>query len=219
MRREAEPAHVLHDKDRHAVPPGRRTTNPNAPSPLGSCTGNPATDDPSCPDVAHGESYYACPKNGCHLYLIGLDDPSYAPGASNCQPYETYTHAPFAPQHELVLQSSKTSSIERQLGFDKAGDPFHTASAATDPKCGLTMSAPTPAAATATASVITDADTAQRAGVDPVSPRIGEGSTAAADRGSPEGVPEDAVAAPLVSTPTPFVVVPDTPTITPEPDL
>src|SRR4029079_535457 len=139
-------------------------------------------------------SYYACPKNGCHLYLIGLDDPSYAPGASNCQPYETYTHAPFAPQHALVLNGSNSTSIERQLGFDKAGDPFHTASAATDPKCALTVSAPTPAAtATATGSVITDADTAARAASDPVSPRIGEGSTAAADRGSPEGVPEEAV--------------------------
>jgi hypothetical protein len=190
--------------------------NPLAPSPLGSCTGNPATDDPSCPDFAHGESYYACPKNGCHLYLISLDDPSYTPGASTCQPYETYTHAPFAPQHELVLHGTDTA-IERQLGFDKAGDPFHTASAATDPQCKLTVSAPAPAATAA--SAITDADASQRAGVDPVSPPSGAGSTPAVDRGSPDGAPEDAVAAPVGSTPTPFVVVPDTPTATPEPAL
>jgi len=81
------------------------------------------------------------------------------------------------------------------------------------------MSAPTPATTAAAASAITDADAAQRAAVDPVSPRIGEGSVPDADRGSPESAPEDAVAAPVVSTPTPFVVVPDTPTITPGPDL
>ena len=112
--------------------------NPIGPSPLGSCTGDPATDPPACPDVHDGESYYACPKDGCHLYLIELDDPSYTPGASTCQPYPTYTRdQPFHVQNELVLYGTDTV-VQPVLGFDKSGEPFHTASAATDPQCKLT---------------------------------------------------------------------------------
>lgn len=120
--------------------------NPIGPSPLGSCTGDPRTDHPACPKVHEGESYYACPKNGCHLYLIRLDDPSYAPGASTCEPYPTYAHEPFHAQNELVLFGTETV-VDPVLGFDKAGDPFHTASAATDPQCQVTTAAASRAAA------------------------------------------------------------------------
>ena len=112
--------------------------NPVAPSPLGSCTGNAATDDPACPNIAKDETYYACPAKGCHVYLIKLDDPNYTPGASNCQPYEKYTGGPFVPQNELVLYKT-TTPIVPELAFDKSNDPFHTPSEATDPKCEMTQ--------------------------------------------------------------------------------
>ncbi|HSQ00496.1 MAG TPA: G8 domain-containing protein, partial [Candidatus Dormibacteraeota bacterium] len=117
--------------------------NPVAPSPLGSCTGNKATDDPACPDIAAKETYYACPVKGCHVYLINLDDPSYTPGTSNCQPYETYTHGPFRAENGLVLHGTKTPVVP-ELNFDKQKNPFHIASKETDPGCKETESAPTP---------------------------------------------------------------------------
>lgn len=111
--------------------------NPVAPSPLGSCTGNKQTDDPACPDVAHGETYYACPAKGCHIYLIKLDDPSYKPGASTCQPYEKYTAEPFKKPLELVLYGTKTP-VKAVFHLDKSMEPFHTPDPTTDPKCMLT---------------------------------------------------------------------------------
>jgi hypothetical protein len=63
-------------------------TEPNAigPSPLGNCQ-DTSTDDPTCPDVAAGESFYSCPADGCVLYTVAVDD-TYAPkGAAACTPY------------------------------------------------------------------------------------------------------------------------------------
>ena len=63
-------------------------TEPNAigPSPLGNCQ-DTSTDDPTCPDVAEGESFYSCPADGCVLYTVAVDD-TYAPnGAAACTPY------------------------------------------------------------------------------------------------------------------------------------
>ena len=123
--------------------------NPVAPSPLGSCTGDEHTDDPACPDVADGETYYACPVKGCHVYLVRLDDPGYVPGASRCQPYERYTAAPFEPPNQLVLVGTGTVVQPVQM-VDKIGDPFAAPSAATDPMCELTTSPSPPAALPAT---------------------------------------------------------------------
>ena len=63
--------------------------SPNAfgPSPLGSCGDPKKKDDPSCPDVENGESYDACPAGGCHHYVVRLNDSTYQPGRSNCEPY------------------------------------------------------------------------------------------------------------------------------------
>jgi hypothetical protein len=82
--------------------------NEDAPSPLGACltpnkaegcsTGcasgmfqNPwpdcsCTADNPCPQVTH-EDYYACPKGGCPLYTVQLNDQNYHPGPSTCTPY------------------------------------------------------------------------------------------------------------------------------------
>src|SRR5262249_42311675 len=100
----------------------------------------------SCPDVAHGETYYACPVKGCHIYLIKLDDPNYSPGASKCTPYEKFTHAPFTAQAQLVLHGTNTV-VDRVAGVDSAGDPFHTPSQATGPQCTESVVRPVVSAA------------------------------------------------------------------------
>jgi hypothetical protein len=60
--------------------------NPEAPSPLGSCVSvNGSTIDPACPKVHEGESYYACPRQGCVDYTVRLlDSATYDPGESTC---------------------------------------------------------------------------------------------------------------------------------------
>ena len=53
---------------------------PNAvgPSPLGSCKSD-GTGDASCPDIAMGETFYACPPQGCITYKVTLNDATYTP--------------------------------------------------------------------------------------------------------------------------------------------
>lgn len=189
--------------------------NPVAPSPLGSCTGDPATDPPACPKIAERETYYACPAKGCHVYVIALDDPSYTPGPSTCQPYETYTGGPFAPQNELVLYGT-TTPVEPVLAFDKEKDPFHTPSEATDPKCQLTEPAPDAAVAPARSALAGDASGAARATGAPAAaaaPSTGEARDAAgrpvAGAPPPAGATEQGM--PSLADP------PPTPTPTPRP--
>lgn len=83
--------------------------NPVGPSPLGSCTGG-ANDDPACPDVADGETYYACPAPGCQTYRIEVTDPSYVPAPSNCgSPYPQYEME--EPERKLFLKDITTGEI------------------------------------------------------------------------------------------------------------
>jgi hypothetical protein len=67
-------------------------TGPNGgPAPLGSCSGNTATDPFFCPSQNGGESYYVCPPEGCWSYSVALNDPNYSPEPSACDdPYPTY---------------------------------------------------------------------------------------------------------------------------------
>ena len=61
------------------------------PAPLGSCTGNTATDPFFCPSQNGGESYYVCPPEGCWDYSVALKDDNYSPEPSACgAPYPTY---------------------------------------------------------------------------------------------------------------------------------
>ncbi len=85
--------------------------NPVGPSPLGSCTGV-GDEDPACPDVAGGEAYYACPAAGCPIYRIQLNDPSYEPGASSCDPYPMYRQDP--PEDDLHLLDIASGRIVRR---------------------------------------------------------------------------------------------------------
>jgi len=112
--------------------------NPVAPSPLGTCGAN-GPGDPSCPSVSNAETYYACPKNGCHIYIITLNDTTYQPGASTCQPYETYSHAPFVTPNQVVL-SGTTTAVKQVLQFDLQGQPYHSADPSTDPGCKTSQS-------------------------------------------------------------------------------
>ncbi|MEO8605492.1 MAG: G8 domain-containing protein [bacterium] len=219
--------------------------NPVAPSPLGSCDAatcvggakagsactdasecsggtctNPSTNDPSCPDMAHGETYYACPAKGCHIYLIKLDDPSYTPGASNCQPYETYTHGPFAPQNQVVLYGTKTPIVP-VLAFDKENDPFHTASAETDPNCQMTESAPmpTPTAAPTAQALSGPASGADAASTGDKAGAVAEPSDGTSDAASPLQPGADTIppASGANVAGTPLSNPPPTPTTTPTP--
>jgi hypothetical protein len=80
---------------------------------------------PSCPDIAAGESYYACPPQGCIDYVARLDDAGYNPGPSNCKPYPDFRdgaspgHAPprlrqdqhGCPTERAVLRKCRLRSI------------------------------------------------------------------------------------------------------------
>ncbi|MGH8225620.1 MAG: hypothetical protein ACRER1_05670 [Gammaproteobacteria bacterium] len=107
--------------------------NPVAPSPIGSCANG--ADDPSCPDVADGESYYACPKNGCIIYAIAQNDDNYDPGPSVGQPDPANAKAAPANPNQLVVYGTNTV-IEQKISLDKQGIPYHTAT--NGPVCTVT---------------------------------------------------------------------------------
>jgi hypothetical protein len=91
--------------------------NAFGPSPLGSCH-NPkeAGDDPSCPNIAGGESYYACPPQGCIDYVVRLNDASYKPGTSTCKPYPDFEMA--EPEAAFHLVHAKTNTaVQRSAPF------------------------------------------------------------------------------------------------------
>jgi hypothetical protein len=110
--------------------------NPVAPSPTGSCGNGNDPDDPSCPHHLQGESYYACPKNGCIIYTIAQNDPNYDPGPSNCAPLETNLKAAPARPNKLVNKQTKAMIIP-ETSADKQGDPYNTA--VNGPTCSATQ--------------------------------------------------------------------------------
>lgn len=117
---------------------------PNAfgPSPLGSCSDpKKTTDDPNCPDLAKKESYYACPAAGCPHYVVLLNDRTYQPGRSTCEPYETYAQNPPLNQDVLVLKDDTANrAIETAEAGGKDGKFFHHVpkAAADTPTCPIT---------------------------------------------------------------------------------
>ncbi|MBI4380783.1 MAG: G8 domain-containing protein [candidate division NC10 bacterium] len=117
---------------------------PNAfgPSPLGSCNED-GTGDALCPKLKDDESYYACPAAGCPHYVVLLNDPTYQPGRSTCQPYETYAQNPPANENVLVLVGDTTNTpilTKEELGKDNKF-PHHAPNAAKDtPVCPITTS-------------------------------------------------------------------------------
>ncbi len=111
--------------------------NPIAPSPTGDCKAD-GTGDPACPDINHGETYYACPKNGCVDYTITLNDASYAPGTSTGAPAKTDLKPAPASENKLVLTGTNTV-VAPVLATDDQGVPYYTASTTTAPACGTTQ--------------------------------------------------------------------------------
>lgn len=112
--------------------------NPVGPSPLGSCAirydgGSP---DASCPDTKKGESYYACPKNGCIIYAIAQDDPNYDPGPSQGQPEQADLKPAPTEQNKLVKYGTSTV-INYQTQLDKQDVPYNTAT--NGPVCKATQ--------------------------------------------------------------------------------
>jgi hypothetical protein len=113
--------------------------NPIAPSPLGSCFED-GTGDGLCPDIKHGESYYACPAAGCPHYVVLLNDSSYQPGRSTCEPYETYAQNPPLNQNVLVLKDDTANrAIETKENVTRPKFPHHEPKNAVDtPTCPIT---------------------------------------------------------------------------------
>ncbi|MDX1386287.1 MAG: hypothetical protein R3257_01770, partial [bacterium] len=113
---------------------------PNAvgPSPLGSCTeGASPGEDPTCPDVAEGESYYACPPEGCVDYVVHVNDPTYDPGPSNCEAYPTYAEDP--PPGELLLAHLGSSDFVDRVEKGGRDSLFPHYEAAVAPNCPHTL--------------------------------------------------------------------------------
>lgn len=111
---------------------------PNAfgPSPLGTCRGGEG-DDPACPLLEEGESYYACPPAGCSDYLVELNDPSYIPGPSDCEPYPTYAQDP--PPDEMSLAYLGGNEIVQQVEAPGMGGNFPHFEPASPPECPATV--------------------------------------------------------------------------------
>ena len=125
-------------------------TDPNAvgPSPLGNCTGS-SSDPAFCPQnetgISTGEAYYNCPAEGCPIYRIVLNDPSYMPGPSTCPVFGSTGDAkgwangaggvtwpgPPANQPTLVYKGTKTV-VSRTA---PTPNPLPHYVAASDPTC------------------------------------------------------------------------------------
>jgi hypothetical protein len=63
-----------------------------------------------CPDVAHGEAYYACPVEGCVDYRIKVEDQNYKPAAIDCTAHpelctSAYPMDPPAGENLLTLDT------------------------------------------------------------------------------------------------------------------
>jgi len=113
-------------------------TEPNAtgPSPLGNCTGNPASDPYFCPSKTTKDSYYVCPAEGCPTYRIVLSDTNYVPGISQCgDPYSASQgyEWPGPPEKDnkpfvntLVLAGTKTEVDQKAEGGKNNKFPHYT---------------------------------------------------------------------------------------------
>jgi len=112
--------------------------NADGASPLGNCTGNPATDPPFCTDHTTQEHYYVCPKQGCPSIRIKLNAINYLPGISNCPVFgpggqaadwakntkgATWPEPPNTDQNFLVFSGTKTIAQTKAAG--KSTFPFN----------------------------------------------------------------------------------------------
>ncbi|MGH8273063.1 MAG: hypothetical protein ACRES9_02225, partial [Gammaproteobacteria bacterium] len=101
--------------------------NAEGPSPLGSCGEDPVggEPDPACPWL-NDESYYICPKNGCIIYTIAMNDSNYQPGTTPSPAELPPAYLPPAPatQNRNQLVKYGTSNVVvPELKFDNAKPP------------------------------------------------------------------------------------------------
>jgi hypothetical protein len=110
---------------------------PNAlgPSPLGSCKSD-GTGDDSCPDIAMGETFYACPPQGCITYKVTLNDSTYTPAPSTCAVYPKYAQPAPTPKYRLAYKENNAPVVRTPpggLGGNDNDFPHYTPAVA--PKC------------------------------------------------------------------------------------
>ncbi len=123
---------------------------PNAlgPSPIGSCDQNfdGGQPDPACQYAnGHGESYYVCPKNGCIIYTIAMNDPSYIEGTSPTAaqlPPEAANLMP-APAHpnelKVIYGANPGTIVSPVPSTDDQGTVYNTPKAGTGSSCTITQ--------------------------------------------------------------------------------
>ncbi len=107
------------------------SANASGPSPLGNCTGNPATDPFYCTDNTTKENYYVCPKEGCPSVRVKLNDMNYDPAPSMCAVFggnggatswgsgtagATWPGPPTTDQNFLVFSGTTTIAQTRAVG-------------------------------------------------------------------------------------------------------
>jgi hypothetical protein len=109
--------------------------NPIGPSPLGDCKVGSA---PPCPTLADGETYYACPPQGCLVYNIRINDPSYEPGASKCQPYPTYAQERPVGDHALAYVGNGNEPFTKVVTKAAGTTEFPYYDPTTAPVCPMT---------------------------------------------------------------------------------
>ncbi len=121
--------------------------NPEAPSPLGSCVSvKGSAIDPSCPKFKQGESYYACPRQGCIDYTVRLEDDNYTADESKCNINGIPSEAPDPAQVNLLATMSLTDPIAKPKDLvdgnvTKSPQGFwhREAAAGTEPTCEETQ--------------------------------------------------------------------------------
>ena len=126
----------------------QEVANAEGPSPIGSCDKDfdAGTPDPACQYAnGHGESYYVCPKNGCIIYAIRMDDPNYTEGTSptTAQLPPEATHLMPAPAHpnelKVIYGANPGTVVKSVSSTDDQGTVYNTASAGTGPTCTVTQ--------------------------------------------------------------------------------
>jgi hypothetical protein len=109
--------------------------NPIGPSPLGDCAANSGA---PCPHLATGETYYACPPQGCLVYTIRINDAAYEPGPSRCQPYPTYAQERPAGDFALAYVGNGQEPFTTVTTKTDGTPEFPYYSPTTEPVCPVT---------------------------------------------------------------------------------
>jgi hypothetical protein len=98
----------------------------------------------SCPRFHSDEkeTYYPCPPQACITYAVALNDPTYAPAPSTCDPYKEGKYAQLAPTPQFRLAYKETTNGVNALmvrtpadGLDGKDKQFPHYTPGTAPAC------------------------------------------------------------------------------------